>query len=190
MELKKAITLRRSIRKYNSKPIDDELLTEIIENACFAPSAMNVQPWFFVVVKSEENKGKLLNLMKEATIRLNPKLSERFKSHPEVVIDTNLFMNSLGNAPVSVLVFLNKEYGENYFIDMVQSASACIQNFCLLAYESGLSTCWISGIRTIEDEVRREFGENLGQLVALVTVGYSNSNPVAPKRKLNRVKII
>ncbi len=190
MELKDAILSRRSIRKYNSKQVEDELLIELIENSYWAPSAMNMQPWFFIVIKNEENKNKILYLMQEATIKISEKLSDRFKSHPNIVTDTKSFMNTLGGAPISILVFLNKEYKERDYIDMMQSTSACIQNFCLLAHEKGLSTCWITGIRVVENEVREVFGENMGQLVALVTVGYSDSNPSPPKRKINRYKII
>lgn len=58
METKEAILGRRSIRKYIDKPVELELLQEIIEAAIMAPSAMNTQPWFFVVVQKPWTVGK------------------------------------------------------------------------------------------------------------------------------------
>lgn len=41
---------RRSIRKYKSEPIAEELLRELLDSARFAPTARNVQPWEFVLI--------------------------------------------------------------------------------------------------------------------------------------------
>ena len=44
---------RRSIRKYEQKPVEDEKLNEILRAAMYAPSAMNKQPWRFIVCRKE-----------------------------------------------------------------------------------------------------------------------------------------
>ena len=55
MELMKAIKERRSIRSYDaSKPITDEDLKTVLTAAMYAPSAMNKQPWDFVVIRDEQ----------------------------------------------------------------------------------------------------------------------------------------
>ena len=56
METKDVIFGRRSIRKYTNQPISDEDLQEIIEAGLYAPSNMNYQPWYFLVIKSDEKK--------------------------------------------------------------------------------------------------------------------------------------
>lgn len=54
------ITERRSIRKYDKEiKISKEEMTLILEKATRAPSSMNMQPWRFVVVESDEAKEKL-----------------------------------------------------------------------------------------------------------------------------------
>ncbi len=55
-----AIHKRRSIRAYEAKPVPREILKTIIDAANEAPSAMNSQPWRFVVVENAEAKKKLL----------------------------------------------------------------------------------------------------------------------------------
>jgi len=53
------IKKRRSIRRYKSKPVAEDILTNILEAARLAPSAGNRQPWHFIVVKDNERKQQL-----------------------------------------------------------------------------------------------------------------------------------
>ncbi|MFP3321703.1 nitroreductase family protein [Planococcus sp. SIMBA_160] len=54
---------RRSIKQYDpSVKISREEMTEILEQASKAPSSINMQPWRFVVIDSEEGKEKLAPL--------------------------------------------------------------------------------------------------------------------------------
>ncbi|KAA8997206.1 nitroreductase family protein [Paenibacillus spiritus] len=56
---------RRSIRKYDpSVKISKEEMTEILTEATLAPSSVNLQPWRFLVIESEEGKRKLAPLAK------------------------------------------------------------------------------------------------------------------------------
>ncbi|MGI5999145.1 MAG: nitroreductase family protein, partial [Lutispora sp.] len=47
----KEIYTRRSIRKYEDKPVTDEQIHELLRAAMYAPSAGNEKPWHFVVIK-------------------------------------------------------------------------------------------------------------------------------------------
>ena len=49
------IITRHSCRKFIDKNIPDEYLTQIIECGLSAPSAMNTQPWHFVIIKDKKN---------------------------------------------------------------------------------------------------------------------------------------
>ena len=51
MELLQAIRERRSVREYTGQPVSDAVLRDLIEAAIQAPSAINQQPWCFVVVQ-------------------------------------------------------------------------------------------------------------------------------------------
>ena len=52
------VKTRKSVRRYKSEPVPDEVLEKILEAARQAPSAGNSQPWEFVVVKDPENRKK------------------------------------------------------------------------------------------------------------------------------------
>ena len=59
MEVLQAIRARRSVRSYRSEPIPDEALSRMLEAARLAPSAMNYQPWRFIVVRSQDKKDMI-----------------------------------------------------------------------------------------------------------------------------------
>ena len=52
-----AIRKRRSVRAYEPKPVPRDVINAIIEAGNEAPSAMNSQPWRFVVVEERESKA-------------------------------------------------------------------------------------------------------------------------------------
>ena len=59
MEVFEAIRTRRSVRSYTSDPVPDEVLMKLLEAAGMAPSAMNFQPWRFIVVKSQGKRERI-----------------------------------------------------------------------------------------------------------------------------------
>lgn len=56
---------RKSVREYDEGfKISHEEMLEMIQEATTAPSSVNMQPWRFVVVESEEQKAKLKPLIR------------------------------------------------------------------------------------------------------------------------------
>ena len=53
-ETMQSILARRSYRKFDGRPIDDEALETIVTAGLYAPTGMNRQPWHFTVIKSKE----------------------------------------------------------------------------------------------------------------------------------------
>lgn len=58
-EVLEAVRARRSVRSYRPDPVTDEVLSRLLESARLAPSAMNYQPWRFIVVRSQEKKERI-----------------------------------------------------------------------------------------------------------------------------------
>ena len=106
MELKEAIQSRRSVRRYQDKGVSRELLEELMESACWAPSADNLQPWYFVVLTKQEDIERMRETMERVSEEIRPHLEELFPRHPRVVNETSAFLRRLGGAPVYVLAFL------------------------------------------------------------------------------------
>jgi len=59
MELNDIIQQRRSTRKFKTDPVPDSLIDELLEAARLAPSGSNLQPWRFIIVRSNAIKQKL-----------------------------------------------------------------------------------------------------------------------------------
>ncbi len=83
MEFKDVIYGRRSVREYSDKKIDDGVLKEILDAAMWAPSGVNIQPWYYVVIKSKEGLEKITELMEEVAIKNKSHLEERFSKYPD-----------------------------------------------------------------------------------------------------------
>lgn len=191
MKVTEAVKGRRSIRRYLDKPIDLEKAKEIIENALWAPSPMNRQPWHFVIISNEENYLVLKQAVKESYTSIEKKLEEIFADKPYVLESTKLFFESMGGAPLGILAFLDSTYESQEEFSMVQGVSAVLQNICLLAYSEGLGTCWLTAPLSVEEKIRsiigKKLGLKLGRLVALITMGYPREKPYVPPRKAGRL---
>ena len=67
-----AIAARRSIRKFKSDPLPDEVLQAILTAAIQAPSGKNKQPWRFVVVKGDK-VAEMVCIMREGIAKAKAK---------------------------------------------------------------------------------------------------------------------
>ena len=178
METVSAITRRRSIRKYTNQPVSDTDLKDILEAAVMAPSASNLQPWYFIV-------------MAEATKNLMPYWHRRFAKYPQVITETADFVRFLGDAPVCILAFLLRTEYEMP-IPAIQSVAAAIENMLLTATDKGLGSCWLTAPLAggVGQEVHDMFAPDKGELVAMITLGYAAQSPSMPRRKDGRYTII
>ncbi|MCC6023398.1 MAG: nitroreductase family protein [Thaumarchaeota archaeon] len=59
-ELLRIIYNRRSVRRYERRPVPDDVLRSVLEAGRQAPSARNLQPYCFIVVRDPELKKKLI----------------------------------------------------------------------------------------------------------------------------------
>ncbi len=180
------IKTRRSHRFYLDKPVEREKLEKMIELAMWAPSAMNRQQWYFVVVAGERLK-KMINVIEKGYDYILPRLQRFFAETPKVIEQTKRFFKNLGNAPAAIFAYYTPT-GDDY--SDVQSVSAAIQNMLLAAHAMGLGTCWMTGPVHVEDEINRALGVEEKKLVAVVTVGYPAKQPPVPPRRDVEKKVV
>lgn len=173
MELSQAITGRRSIREYSEKHVSDEVVLEIMQAATMAPSAKNLQPWYFVALSNHEEIQSFIKIMNKSKETFEAELVERFPNNNKVVRETMGFLQTLGGAPCVILAFEYKDsYPDAWKADVTQSVSAAIQNLLLAAYEKGLGTCWLTAPLRNAKEIEALYAPNHGPLVAAITMGY------------------
>ena len=192
MELKEAIYGRRSIRKYKDTPLKKEEIADILSAGLMAPSGVDLQPWYFVVVQSEEAMKDVKAIMKDSAAAMMPALKERFSKHPHVVKETENFLTTLGGAPMCILVFVNKPDHKKKESTIIQSVAAAIQNMLLVAHSKGIGSCWMTApLETGSDQKFKErFAPDKGDMVALVTLGYPDEERKMTRRKPDRFEIV
>lgn len=190
MELMEAIKTRRSIRRYQEREVPRELLEEVLEAACWAPSADNLQPWYFVALTRQEDLALMRETMERVSEEIRPHLEELFPRHPRVVNETSAFLRRLGGAPVYVLAFLQKDYGA-VRDSMMESTAAAIQNLLLAAHAKGLGTCWVNAATGLGygAALQELFAPEKGEFVSLIALGWPDQTSRAPARKPGRWEI-
>ena len=184
--VEQVIKTRRSHRFYLDKPVEREKLEKLIELAMWAPSAMNRQQWFFVVVAGRRVK-EVMSIVEKGYNYILPRLQRFFADRPKVIEQTRRFFKSLGNAPALIFAYYTPT-GDDY--SDVQSVAAAIQNMLLAAHAMGLGTCWMTGPVHVEEEINKALGVEGRKLVAVITVGYPAKQPPTPPRRDNDKKVV
>ncbi len=162
MEVLEVIKGRRSIRAFRSKPISFESVKKLLDAARWAPSAGNIQPWEFIIVRKPEIKKKLA--------------------------EAALHQYFIEEAPVVIVVCADEgRSSQGYGIRgktlyCLQDTAAAIQNIHLVAYSLGLGTCWVGAFR--EEEVRKILQIPGGiRPVAIIPIGHPAENPKPRQRR-------
>ena len=151
---------RFSARNYKSDKVEQDKIDYIIECARLAPSAVNYQPWHFMVVISEEQKKKIQQCYNR----------EWFAKAPVYIVVC------ADKSEAWVRKSDNKNHAD---ID----AAITTEHICLAAAEQGLGTCWVCNFDI--DECKHSLGLSTNiHPVAIIPIGYpvdSKHNPTARK---------
>lgn len=155
-----------------------------------APSAQNLQPWYFLALTDPNDLRELFDMMGTSVYSHRKRLEDRFKNNPEVVEETLEFLQEMGGAPCLILAFLLKPtYSEGMIPSCVESVAAAMNNICLLAYEKGLGTCWVEEVVRERERIEARFAPDKGPLLGAVVLGYPDTDPHPIKRKEGRIEI-
>jgi len=183
-----AIKKRRSVRSYENKSVPGDVINIIIEAGNQAPSAMNSQPWRFVVVEDRGLKKKLLNaaLPKAKGVLENVKETdpERYKSimkRYDEMEDPIYY-----SAPVVLFVIGSGRYADH-------SCPLACENIMLAAHSLGLGSCWVGfGAMVTEDGEIKKALEMTGdeKIFGPILIGYPKTYPDPPPKKEPVVKFI
>lgn len=172
---------RRSIRNYTSETIPDEIVREIIKAGTYAPSAVNKQPWRFVVVKNRETIDRFGEQAKKRWLAIyqdsvDPDVKGllKFMSQPETAI--------FYDAPLLILVFSCPDaYRGDY------DCSLAAENMMLAARSFDIGSCWIGLASSLGSDPG--FLKEIGvpedhKLIAPLIFGYpEKKSSRAPARK-------
>ena len=168
----KNIISRRSIRKYKSDMIPQELIEEIVKAGTYAPTGMNMQSPIILVIKDKEVRDKL------------SKLNAKIMGNEEI--------DPFYGAPVVLVVLVNKEC-----VTPVYDGSLVMGNLMNAAHSLGIGSCWIHRAKEeFETEEGKELLKSLGiegnyEGVGNCILGYAEGQePIPAPRKENYIYYI
>ena len=147
---------RRSVRIFQNKKVDREIIKKIIELATHAPSACNIQGWRFIIIEDDKLKKEIVD--KGGTILIK-------------------------NAPTGILVLYDNRTKNTEYMDHIQSAAATIQNLHLVAPLFGLNTCWVCHLPS-KKQLKKMFKiPSYFSPIAYILIGYKKREPAKVPRK-------
>ena len=136
-EVFKNIFARRSIRDFLPESVPDHVIRELIAAGTYAPSAVNKQPWRFLVIKNRELMNRLSDKARELWIALDASAA-----NPEIIKLANMVSrpgyNIFYNAPLLIMIFAHPDA----FSPQIDCALAA-ENMMLAARSLGIGSCWI-----------------------------------------------
>lgn len=148
METLQCIHARRSIRRYTNEPIKEEDIETILSAAFSAPSAHNLHPIEFIVLKDRNN-----------LVQLASKLT---------------YGRSLNEAQVAICVVGDSNRQDNWeFLN--HDAAAATQNMALAITDLGLSSVWIGCTPSYENMKDVHIELNLPdhiKCLSILAIGY------------------
>jgi nitroreductase len=146
---------RRSIRVYSPGKITEAQITQMLEAAMAAPSAMSKDPWRFIVIEDQKTLAMLPSLLPGGS------------------------MLSTAAAAIVVLGDLDAAFERNISY-LLQDCSASIENLLICAHGIGLGACWV-GVHPNEKAIlalKQLFGlPNLVVPIAVVALGIPGEDP-------------
>jgi nitroreductase len=178
MDIRKAIRDRRSIRSYRADDIPEDVIREILDEARWAPSWGNTQPWEFYVLTGQalerfkkENRQSIIEGEFPAPEITMPSAwpethSRRYKDVGERVLTsmsiaredkesrksyyTDMF--ALFDAPCVIVICVDKSLSIEYAMLDIGLIS---QTICLLAHERGIGSCIMAATVSFPKLLRR-----------------------------------
>ena len=199
MNVKDAISKRRSIRRFKPDPVPDELILQLLESARLAPSGSNTQPWRFIVVKDAETRQKLQSASyNQRHIGQAPVIIaccadiKAFGEFPERVEEL-IAAGALPEKTREVFVPSLKKGGMSadikwhLLIAATGNTDIAIEHMALQAVELGLGTCWVRWFDDNKVKEILEIPKNI-EIIALLPIGYpAEEPPQRPRFDLDKI---
>ena len=171
MDAMQNLLTRKSVKKYKSDPVPQELIEKIVEAGTYAPTGRNAQAPIILAVSNRQVRDELM--------KLNAKILGAEGSDP------------FYNAPVVLVVLATKERNTR-----VYDGSCVMENLMLAAHALGLGSCWIHRAKeTFELPEGKAILQSLGiegeyEGVGNCIIGYPDHEPEPKPRKENWVYYI
>ncbi len=146
MDLYDAIYARRDIREFRPEPVPDAVLRRVLDAAHHAGSVGFMQPWNFLILRSEAIRRRILEVFETA----NAEAVDRYQGDRQLLY-RSMKLQGILDAPLNLVVTCHRErkgphvLGRNSVRDAdVYSTCCAVQNLWLAARAEGVGVGWVS----------------------------------------------
>jgi nitroreductase len=145
---------RRSIRKYKKIPVPEEIINNILEAGRLAPTAVNSQPWHFIILKEQESK--------EAC---------SFGNYNRWAADADFIIVGVYKPSEVMIEHLT-----------IMDVTIALQNMAIAGLLQGVGSCWIGAWD--DTKLRRVLALPVdSKIVGIIPFGYPDGTPAKPSKK-------
>ena len=151
---------RRSIRQFEDRQVPRTVIAEIVQDAVWAPSPHNSQPWRFTALFERSDRHGLAEAM---AARLQDELRRACVAEEGIKRQTARSVARIDEAPVAIVLSLvtdglvtsgDRRLDALEWEMAVQSVGAVLQTLFLVAAARGLGSCWMAAPMYCPDVVR------------------------------------
>ena len=161
----KLIKERQACRSFSVKPIERELIYEIVDAARFAPSACNSQPWRVYITCTPTENAKMRNCLQD-------------DAKNAFLDDAQAFIAVYKGENVTLNKGTEKRFPSSHFIEY--DAGEFIAYMTLVAKDKGIDSCiigWVNG-----DKLNETFSLS-GKCDIVVALGYAKEDNIRTKNR-------
>lgn len=168
MDAFEALRSRRTIRRFEDRPLEPGLLTRILEAATWAPTSGNLQPWEFIRIVTPEVRSAVVATTYGGFSQSAPSQAWLGTAAELLVVCANVVRTSA-------------RYGPDGPAYARLDVAAAIQNMLIAATALGTGAAWIGGFRHAELAAVLDLDAEL-EPVGLVALGHPAEEPAVPYR--------
>jgi 5,6-dimethylbenzimidazole synthase len=173
MDFYDAVYSRRDIRDFRPDPVPDEVLRRILDAAHHAGSVGLMQPWNFLILRSNSLRRRVLDVFRAE----NARAAEQHSGERRTLYDS-LKLQGILDAPLNLVVTCDRNrkgphvLGRHTIRDSdVYSTCCAVQNLWLAARAEGVGVGWVSILDPLAIAEILGFPPGV-MLVAYLCVGY------------------
>jgi len=163
-----AIAKRKSVRTFADRPVTKEVLLKLIESARFAPSAVNSQPWNFIIITSDEQKKRILDHIP----------TQEWMKEVPAFIATVADMKSKDAS----VTFVDEKSDHSDLKGSIRDTGVATGYLLLEAQNMGLASCWTGWFTQADIRPALDLPEDQF-VVGLIALGYSDDEGKERERR-------
>lgn len=203
-ELEELIKSRTSIRRWQEKPVSEDLLLKAVELATWAPNGGNVQNWYFYIITDKKTINAIADAVQSSvdlmaswpeadefseTLKNYSRFSTFFRRAPAAIAVASSRYQSMADRLLERREKTDPQAREmrewrDVADSRIQSTAAGVAYLLLILHQMGLGATWMTGPMQAAGAIQKILKVKPGwEMVTFIPVGYPDDQPRPRSRK-------